>query len=256
MPSTAEKGQTCRIVETVEYNDLSGNHAYSAVFNLGQFARASALAPHFQWYRAAKVIWTYTPLFNVFDDGAGQASKPYLYTLMNRSQQKSNTQSALVDFQCAGARPVALGSTRSFAYKPNWCQIANAAQRLVPGTSPNIFDQATVGLTPNFGWLATPTISGQYYADKTVNDEGTYLQEQPNPPVGTNPHTLHFNYVNNVIYNGHLVYLDQTFVGTAPSSAIAKSTCQVIWEFKGAKNSLATLGPTVAKVAPKDLVIS
>ena len=78
MPLVADKGQSCRIVETIGFEDMSGNHAYAAIFNLGEFPRASTLAPHFQWYKATQVKWTYTPLFNVFDDGAGQASKPYI----------------------------------------------------------------------------------------------------------------------------------------------------------------------------------
>jgi len=243
MPLIADKNQTCRIVETIEFADLSGNNTYSAIFNLGEFPRASTLAPHFQWYKATHVKWTYTPLFNVFDDGAGQASKPYMYTMMNRSQQSFNTASHLSDFQAAGARALSLTTTRIISYKPNWCQIANQAIRTNPGSGQ---DFASVGLTPNYGWLATPAQSVVIPSNKGTTDAGTYLLESPAPggvPPGA-PYILPFNLRNNVIYNGHQTFLDQTYVGNAPTAAIAKLTAQVTWVFKGAKNSLPWQGPT------------
>lgn len=251
MPLVADKGQSCRIVETIGFEDMSGNHAYAAIFNLGEFPRASTLAPHFQWYKATQVKWTYTPLFNVFDDGAGQASKPYMYTMMNRSQQSATTGTHISDFQAAGARPLALTTTKQISYKPNWCQIANQAIRTTPSVGQ---DFASVGLTPNYGWLATPQSSVVIPSDARTTDTGTYLLENPSPagvPPGA-PYILPFNLRNNVIYNGHLTFLDQTFVGNAPTNAIAKITCQVTWVFKGAKNSLPHNNPTqsVTEVPP------
>lgn len=246
MPVIADKNQSCRIVETIEFADLSGNHAYNAVFNLGEFPRASTLAPNFQWYKATHVKYTYTPLFNVFDDGAGQASKPYMYFMMNRSQQSFNTGTHLSDFQAAGARPLALTTTKQISYKPNWCQIANTALRTNPGIP--LPDSASVGLTPNYGWLATPANAVIIPSNKGNTDTGTYLIENPAPggsPPGA-PYVLPFNLRNNVIYNGHLAFLDQTYVGASPTSAIAKLTCQVTWVFKGAKNSLPWQAPSVS----------
>lgn len=247
MPLIADKNQSCRIVETIEFADLSGNHAYSAIFNLGEFPRAFTLAPHFQWYKATHVKYTYTPLFNVFDDGAGQASKPYMYTMMNRSQQSFTTGTHLSDFQAAGARPLALTTTKEISYKPNWCQIANTAIRTTPSVGQ---DFATVGYTPNYGWLATPISAVIVPSNTGTTDTGTYLLENPAPggsPPGA-PYILPFNLRNNVIYNGHLTFMDQTYVGAAPSNAIAKVTCQVTWVFKGAKNSLPWQPPGVTEV--------
>lgn len=252
MPLIADKNQSCRIVETIQFADLSGNHSYNVFFNLGEFPRASTLAPNFQWYKAAHVKWTYTPLFNVFDDGAGQASKPYLYNMMNRSQQSFNTNGHLTDYQAAGARPLALTTTKQISYKPNWCQIANTALRTTPGFP--LPDAASVGLTPNYGWLATPPAALVIPSNGTSTDGGSYLLEQPNPggvPPGA-PYVLPFNLRNNVIYNGHSTFLDQTYVGNSPTSAIAKLTCQVTWVFKGAKNALpySGTGVSVSEVSP------
>ena len=52
--------------------------------------------------------------------------------MMNRSQQSATTGTHISDFQAAGARPLALTTTKQISYKPNWCQIANQAIRTTP----------------------------------------------------------------------------------------------------------------------------
>jgi len=240
-PSLAEKNQTASIVETIGLLDLSGNHAHSFVFNLGDFPRASAIAPHFQWYKATKVTYSYEPLFNVFDEGAGQASKPYLYTVMNRTQNMSVNQSVNKQaFQCAGARPVALTSTKKITYVPNWCAGGLLAQRTTTlGNGQQVTDSEPVGLMARKDWLATPSAIPIIFNDGSAYDTSNPIIGNPNPVPTTTPWVNTPVLTNSVLYNGHLTYIDQALVGSEPSQPICRVTVQVVWKFKGAKNSLA-----------------
>ena len=58
--------QFAKIVETVEFPDLKANRGDHALFNLGQFFRATTIAKNFQFYRAKTVKWEYMPLYNTF----------------------------------------------------------------------------------------------------------------------------------------------------------------------------------------------
>ena len=61
MPKMADKGQTCRVIESFEAVDLNSNQPTQNIFTLAQFPRACNIAPNFRFYRAAKVIYTYDP---------------------------------------------------------------------------------------------------------------------------------------------------------------------------------------------------
>lgn len=261
MPTMAEKGQSCRVIETIELPDLLANSARDHIFNLSAFARASNIAPNFKFYRAAKVIYTYDPLFNTFQDGNGtaNASKPYMYSVMNRTQvtQTSPVQQmgSLVQFQCTGARPVPLVSQRKISYKPNWCSpgLLQLRTTVSPG-QPNIQDYSTNGLQAQYGWLATPSdLSFIINADQTGGNAGAYPLSisHETPPAAAVANS--FVYLNMVVYNGHQVYIDQKYTGGDPSDQpVARVTCTVLWEFKEAQNPLrVTPGDGLPTVAPK-----
>jgi len=253
-PLIAEKQQAAHIVETIEFVDLSGNNAHLFTFNLGDFPRASALAPHFQWYKATKCTYTYEPLFNVFDEGAGQASKPYLLTVMNRTQNASFNQLAdKSSFLAAGARPVTLVSTKKISYSPNWCAGGLIAQRTTTlGTGEKVVDTESVGLMARRDWLATPSAIPIVYSDGSAYDTSNPVIHTAKPVPTTTPFVMPAVLVNAVEYNGHISYLDQAIVGSAPSQPICRVTLQVVWKFKGAKNSLAKTpspGPSELKVS-------
>jgi len=259
MPSIAEKGQTCRVIETFEGADLLANTTQLSQFNLLQFARASNIAPNFKWYRAARVIYTYDPLFNTFQDGTGaaNASKPYMYTVMNRTQMSEALYMLKVSqFQTTGARPVPLVTQRKISYKPNWCSPGLLQGRIdSPPGQPITIAYSSNGLQAQYGWLATPILQ-----PAVVNaDELAYSQEalpvsvtNPQPPA--NPANNAAVYTNQVIYNGHYTFIDQKYTGGDPENQpVARVTVTVVWEFKEAQNPLALKNPSVGlpAVAPK-----
>jgi len=259
MPAIAEKGQTCRVIETFEAVDLNSNQGTQHIFTLAQFARASNIAPNFKWYRAARVTWTYDPLYNTFQDGVNAASKPYMYTVMNRSQQENTTTMGSVQqFQCAGARPVPFVSQKKISYKPNWCSPGLLQVRTTnPPGGTQIKDYSSNGLQPQYGWLATPNNQPNVLANQVAADSGDYPTYISNPPTGSGLSyvTNSFVYNNMVVYNGHHTFIDQKYTGgETPIDPVARLTVTVVWEFKGASNNLGMGAPPPSGVtiAPKD----
>ena len=150
--ATAGGAQMAKIVETLELADLAPNQVYSNVFTLAQFPRAFTLAGSFQFYKAAKVTYSYEPLFNTFQEqwgGATSYSKPYMYALMNRVQ--NNSPVSLANLQACGAKPQALISKRVISYKPNWCSPGLLATAPRTG-SPQPQAQACSGGSQHLGW--------------------------------------------------------------------------------------------------------
>jgi len=235
--ATAGRGQTARIVETLECADLTVKSSYENVFSLSQFPRACALAGNFQFYRATKVIWSYEPCYNTFQSGNVATSKPYLYVLMNRTQNSQNAPQ-LNQLQACGARPVALVSTKKVVYKPNWCSAGLTA--VIPGPTPGDRNYLQQGLRAQYGWLAS---GGRTFSIQTGNPAGSVNSANPpaisfysiNPTNQSldNTTTTLANSVNNTVYNGHTTYIDQEYQG-AEAQVIARLTCTVHWEFKGA----------------------
>jgi len=260
MPTIAEKGQTCRVIETIEAIDLLANSSRQHVFNLQQFTRASNIAPNFKFYRAARVIWTYDPLFNTFQDGTGNAnaSKPYLYMVMNRTQQNQTLNMFKVQqFQATGARPIPLVSQRKVSYKPNWCSpgLLQVRTTTPSGGGEPIKDYSTNGLQAQYGWLATPSYQGDLFKpDEVATDNGEYPITLTNPPPTIANTENSFVYNNMVVYNGHQIFCDQKYTGGDPSDQpVARVACTVIWEFKEAQNplNLSTPSEALPAVAPK-----
>lgn len=253
MPAIAEKGQTCKVVETFESVDLLANTPQQSIFTLAQFARASNIAPNFKWYRAARVIYTYDPLFNTFQDGVGtaNASKPYLYTVMNRTQLGGGTlatMAKLQQFQCAGARPIPLVKQFKLSYKPNWCSpgLLQLRTTVPSGGGPNIQDYSSNGLQPQYGWIACPPyLGGVIPADSTGTNTGDYpITVSLAPPTIASVDNSYV-YNNMVVYNGHEVFADQKYTGGDPANQpIARVTVTVLWEFKEAQNPLKMSVPS------------
>lgn len=225
MPSSGT-GQNATIVETITFADIIANTGTSFTFDLSQFDRASALAPNFQYYKAAKVVYEYTPLYNTFQDGlAGtpNASKPYFYSVMNRTQLVSNFNS-LAQLQAMGARPTKFISIKKIAYRPNWCSpglIAQDSNNPVNGIQ-------QLGMKKQFDWLVCPStypgvVPGQPALAPTIENAtaATAL------PAGAVIPTIE----NKVTYNGHGAFIEQKYGDDQP---IAQLTVTVHWLFKGA----------------------
>ena len=223
--ATAGSGQMCRIVETFEGQDTFSNKIYQNVFSLAQFPRAAALAPYFQFYKAAKVTYTYEPLYNTFQEGSN-FSKPYMYTLMARNQ--ITVPYTLDNLQECGARPRAFSSTLKIAYKPNWCSPGLVSTSRTPeGAAVDVV--VNNGLQVQYKWLASPSI----------RNANTPLTDQNDKPLIDSSGAPDANLVsNNVVYNGHYNFIDQLPVAT--QNLICRTTITVEWLFKGAKYPVAS----------------
>ena len=246
-----DAGQKANIKETVEFIDISPNLNYNYVFNLAQFPRASTVAPNFKFYKATSVEWTFTPLYNTFqDDLAGNAiTVPYFYTTMNRTQDKSGL--IVDDYQSMGAKPKKLNGKTVIRYRPNWCSGGLSAYYFNNnGTMAPLqytYSQTPqLGLQTQYGWLASPhevtdRENGETSqmdiiapADGTLEPPGSLLP----PLTGMNP-----VYTNRVVYNGHSVLIDQE-IPTGTLQAVAKVTCTVTWAFKGPQCTYRNPGKT------------
>jgi hypothetical protein len=226
--ATAGSAQRATIVETIEFRDLPPNQAISATFCLSQFPRASTVSGNFAFYKAAKVVWTYEPLYNTFQDAAGSASVPYLYTVMNRSQLElplSAIPWTRANAQATGALPQKLSKKITVGYKPNWC--SPGLQATITGGS-----GYTMGSRVNYGWLTS-----QGTVTRTANNYIPNYAPTGNKPIAPDdggvalfPLPIAFSSVN---YNGHMNYIDQEVPGEAVTPT-CRLTCTVHWLFKGA----------------------
>ena len=219
--ATAGRGQYATITETQDGPDLSTNSMYAAWINLSRFPRASVMASQFQFYRLKSISYTYEPLYNTFvaDNSATTYSKPYMFTCMNRIQDnQAVTYAQLIS---TGARPQAFTSKKVVTYKPNWCSPGLISVSSNGSALNGIVQQ---GLRTQYGWLAS---TGQF---QTASP-----QELLYPPVNdsTAAPTAAQISANTVIYNGHVLYIQQE--SPAAATPVCKQSITCVWEFKGAK---------------------
>lgn len=219
-----DRGQMARIKETVAFTDLDPNLGYNFNFNLSQFQRASTIAPSFKFYKATLVEWTIEPLYNTFQDGTtgAEVTVPYIYMTMNRTQDSTGI--GLADIQAMGAKPRKLVSKLVIKYKPNWCSPGliqyTTLPQLVGNPVNNIKQQ---GLKAQYSMLASPdTNPGQ--------NNGSIFAPAPPPNLPPNTGNAEVN-ANQVVYNGHTVWIDQE-VPTGTLQPVARVTCTVHWSFK------------------------
>jgi len=235
-----------RIVETIEFADQKPNELFQCVFSLSQFPRALQLANNFAFYKAKSVTWQYEPLFNTFQDGAGAASKPYMYVVMNRGQVSLpfNPQNpaaipfALKNIQATGAKPVGLAGTRKITYVPNWCSPGLTA---VAQYSTTATQSVSLGLQPQYKWLSSAGWGGgtMFNVNSQQIDGGAqnkYTPVQPEGGIAQAPLSVQQQAIlaSSVVYNGHNTWIDQAFVGESTSEPTCRLTCTVEWVYKGA----------------------
>lgn len=233
--------QMAKIVETIEFNKLAPNQVQAMTFNLNQFQRARTLATNFRWYKPTKVTWTIKPQFNVFQSAAGSSSVPYIYQLMNRTQDSSFVTQE--DLLSCGAKPRKLTATHKTSYRPNWCSPGLIVQNVVPligqfgGALNNVYMN---GLQAQYGWLQAPNNPPGSQAGVTAVIPLTKVTSSANTPVANLPSAT--------IFNGHQVYIDQQT--TTPTVPTFEVTCQVHWSFKDPKNILANPGDNIFEEFP------
>lgn len=235
--SIMPRGQTCNVRETIEFTDLLPNTAYAASFTLGQFARASTIAANFKWYKAKYVEFSYEPLYNFYreDPTVPQPTMPYIYFSMNRTQSARSQN--LFDFQAEGSRPTKFNNKIVRRYKPNWC-----SQGLMTGAplQGNVLQAGLYanGLQAEYGWLMAPEAI-------TTNNTGqiTSPLEAENAALNGMTQTVMVPInTNQVLYNGHTAFIEQT--SSVTGAVLAKVTCTVHWAFKDASSYGGISAPT------------
>lgn len=226
--------QYATITETIEYTDITSQSQRALVFNLSEFVRAGKVATCFRWYKASKVVWNISPLFNTFaDGGAGGDTVPYMYRLMDRTQD--NLGMNLADIQATGARPEKLSSAKVISYTPNWCSpgLLTYTSAIVPnsGGGTAITGNTQQGMKAQYSWLAAPNdntlASGvpQYIVPIDPRDPPLI------PPAPFNG--MHAVNTNQVCYNGMDIFIDQQ--ANAGEQTVARITATVTWQFKDPK---------------------
>lgn len=222
-PSIAgsDRSQYASIIETIDPSGLgiaiTPNVLVNNAFSLSQFNRAKSLACQFQYYRAKRVTYVYTPLFNTYQEGVSGFSKPYMYTLMNRTQQFML--GGLLQLQHSGARPKPFTSVTKVTYVPNWCSPGLVARG--PEEAPVI----NTGNQAQYAWLTTP------FSDTGADDSAPQIEGA----LSTSLPTIDIPAItpNCVVYNGHTTYVDQP----GSDAPVYNLLIQVHWEFKGAHYS-------------------
>lgn len=222
------------ISETVEYNDFLPNTSYYNGFNLATFSRASSLAKSFRYYKPTKVTWVYEGIYNTFQESSATTPAtpglPYLYSVMNRTQNNHNY--SLADLQAMGGKPRKLSGKITVSYKPNWC----SSGLMIQGqTNNSIVGLRSMGQKAEWGWLQCPV-------DDTVTDGSTGPEPViPTTITGTsfNPQTgltpkMTGDMADQVLFNGHDIYIDQA--NGINVNRICRVSCTVQWSFKGANN--------------------
>ena len=227
------------IKETIQFANLNANTSYGFVFSLNQFTRAQRLAPNFKWYKAKSVEWSLEPLFNTFTDDGTPQSIPYLYTKMNRTQDSIAV--SLQDLQASGMKPQKLTTKKVMKYRPNWCSPGLLTYKL-DANNAAIDRIVQNGLKPQYGYLPCGTFN-----PPVADASGIILQPivTPNSPFLPNEVEV---VTNQVIYNGHEIFLDQVL--SSETLQVARLTCTVTWEFKDPNFSYEQVPPTKTFVQP------
>lgn len=237
--------QSAYSIETLDFGDLKAGQLYNQNFQLNEFPRSSAIAACYRWYRAVSVEFEYTPYYNVFTQGSSNQDLPQLFSIMDRSQNSGTPppQYALTYMESMGAKARQFTKKIKISYKPNWCS-SGLLLNTVDGGGHQVSAIKSMGLTPQYGWLASPAIidtfpNGKAYPpgagivgnnqdmipDWNATTPG-FENSQPNgsPFVTTSVST------NSVLYNGHILYLHQD--NPSATAYIGQVRMTVKWEFK------------------------
>jgi len=228
---TTSPNQMCRIVETIDGGTLGPNTSNLQAFQLNNFRRAHYMSAAFAFYRAAKVTYTYTPLFNTYQDLSGSSSVPSLYSLMNRQGDTNLPQSNLDVFIATGARPVKFNTPHKVSYKPNWTSPGMPMLASVSGSI--VVTQYIQGSQVCYNWINKSSKGQKVYPPGSgTNDSGLLTG-----PTADNSTFQNVTFIapgsacDAVSYLGHDVYIEQKI--DANPAPVAKVTVTVEWEFKG-----------------------
>lgn len=216
----ASPNQMASVTESIQFIDTLPNITSYRRFALDSFIRASSIAINYKWYKAAKCTWTYTPLYNTFQETTlGTISKPQMYFQMNRTQD-STLGLTQADFLAAGSKPSAFTKNKVISYVPNWCSPGLIAVRRDEQTG-LVASIKQVGLQAETGWLSSPIQDPHLAAPSTQPlTSGNQILNDGSVIAPVLP--------GNVEYNGHVDYCYQE----RATAAVYTLVLTVKWVFK------------------------
>jgi len=121
--SMSSRFQVATVVETIDPNiSYIENTPYFQNVELSQFQRCVAMSALYEQFRIEEVKYTYTPLYNTFQEAAsGPATPtvPRVYTLMDRLLSLNPSTTVLADYTNAGAQRRNFVKPLTIKYRPN-----------------------------------------------------------------------------------------------------------------------------------------
>jgi len=175
--------QVATLVETIDPQIvLVENIPYYQQVYLQSFKRAIQMSNLYEQFRIEEVKWTYSPLFNTFQEGPGESSVPQMYNVMDRLESLNAAVTTLTDLTQMGAQRRRFDKPITIRYKPNTMVMTGASN---PGV-------ATAQILQISG-----ADYGRWFPCVTQN----IGVQQENTPNTLSAHTQY--------YNGHWVYFEQ-----------------------------------------------
>ena len=213
--------QYASLTESILFKDTLPNIPSYRRCALSSFFRATSVAPNYKWYKVAKCTWTYTPLYNTFQENGSSVAvaKPQILFQMNRTQDSLQNTTDF-DMLSMGSKPQQFVKNKVISYVPNWCSPGLIATSADPDTGfiKNVYQS---GLRANTDWLASPPID-PYVAASAMQPltDGNLISAKQAVTDLIVP--------GNVEYNGHIDYVYQENA-TAPVYTLVLT---VTWLFK------------------------
>lgn len=165
-PNNVSEYASCSVKHTITDNQgqpFVVNRLYDAhAINLGQFQRAVQVAQAYQFFRIKKVAITLKFGYDTFQAGAGAATRPNAYYIIDKSQSVPAT-ITLEAMKQMGARPHACDN-KPFIMK--WSPAVLTEDQAVGGPLPSQYK-----ISP---WLSTNAANLGAFVPSTVNHNGIY----------------------------------------------------------------------------------
>ena len=188
--------QVATVVETFDpQTSFLDNTAINQLTSLSMFKRCILMSRLYEQFRIEEVKYTYTPLFNTFQEtGTTSPSVPSIYIAMDRLQSLAPTTTTLTDLVQMGATRQKFVKPFIVKYRPNTMITTGVAQ-------------------PSGATTQTLQINGADY--------GRWFPCVTQNVGGTNANTPNTLSAFNQLYYGHWLYIEQLLNPGAASASVA-----------------------------------
>ena len=203
-----------RVVEVIEYQDFAGNTGAVQQFKLSEFARATAVAQNYRFYRATKIELEFIPFANIF--APGQAF-PELYYQQDYTAFIGPQAPTDITMKGRGVIPIKWTKPIKRTYTP---AVLRYEQMLV-----QTWKDAAEYYVNNIQPLTATPVKNKWYMTETAY---TPLAFTPNATVETNPLGAAAD-PTNLVYTGSAFYINTP---VAMAGNIGRVFAKVHWEFK------------------------